>query len=201
MCFYLMLSALTDEDRLFVQKIYIEYGDYMYAVAYDVLKHKQDAEDAVNEAMCKIIKYLSKFDESAKEKACNMVTICIRSIIKNKAIDNYNKNKRLAKYQTDCYYKDDETDDYVMQDFKDESFVLEDTVIRRIECEIVRKALLELTEDMQDAVNLVYMCGYSSVEAADFLGISDIAVRARLFKARKKLKNILDKELNINGEK
>lgn len=88
-----------------------------------------------------------------------------------------------------------------MQDFKDESFVLEDTVIRKAECEIVRKALLELTEDMQHAVNLVYMCGYSSIEAADFLGISDAAVRARLFKARKKLKKILDKEFNINGEK
>ena len=75
------------------------------------------------------------------------------------------------------------------------------TIIKREECEIVRKALLDLTEDMQDAVNLVYMCGYSSVEAADFLGISDGAVRARLFKARKKLKKILDKELNINGEK
>ena len=201
MYFYLMLSALTDEDRLFVEKIYIEYGNYMYAVAYDVLKHKQDAEDAVNDAMCKIIKHLSKFDESASEKVCNMVTICIKSIVKNKAIDDYNKNKKLAKYQTDCYYKYDETDDYVMQDFKDESFVLEDTVIRKAECEIVRKALLELTEDMQHAVNLVYMCGYSSIEAADFLGISDAAVRARLFKARKKLKKILDKEFNINGEK
>ena len=201
MYFYLILSALTDDDRLFVENIYTQYGNYMYAVAYGVLKHRQDAEDAVNDAMCKIIKYLSKFDESANEEVCNMVTICIKNIVKNKAIDNYNKKKKRAKYQADYYIKDDEADDYVIRDFKDEGFVLEDTVIKREECEIVRKALLDLTEDMQDAVNLVYMCGYSSVEAADFLGISDGAVRARLFKARKKLKKILDKELNINGEK
>lgn len=168
----------------------------MYSVAYDVLKHKQDAEDAVNDAMCKIIKYLSKFDESANETVCNMVIICIRSIVRNKAIDKYNKNKKLYKHELDCHYKDTETDDFVMPDFKDEDFVLEDMVIRKEECEIVRKALLELTEDMQNAVNLVYMCGYSTVEAADFLGISVEAVRARLFKARKKLKIILEKELN-----
>ncbi len=201
MCFEIMLSALTEDDRSFVEKLYLEYGDYMYSVAYGVLKHRQDAEDAVNDAMCKIIKYLSKFEESANETVCNMVVICIRSIVRNKAIDKYNKNKRLAKHEIDCYYKDEETDDFVMPDFKDEDFVLEDTVIRREECEAVRKALLELTEDMQNAVNLVYMCGYSCVEAADFLGISDVAVRARLFKARKKLKVILDKELHFDGEK
>ena len=55
MCFEIMLSALTEDDRSFVEKLYLEYGDYMYSVAYGVLKHRQDAEDAVNDAMCKII--------------------------------------------------------------------------------------------------------------------------------------------------
>ena len=201
MYFNLMLLALSDDDRIFVERIYMEYGNYMYSVALNILKNKHDAEDAVNDAMCKIIKYLSKFEKGANEEVCNMVTICIRSIIKNKAIDNYNKKKKYAKHHTDCYVKDEETDEYVMMDFKDENFVLEDKIIRDEECEIVRKALLELTEDMQDAVNLVYMCGYSGIEAADFLGISDVALRARLFKARKKLKKILEKkELDINGK-
>ena len=74
-------------------------------------------------------------------------------------------------------------------------------MIKEEECEIVRKALLELTQDMQDAVNLVYMSGYSCTEAADFLGISDVALRARLFKARKRLKEILEKELDIDVKK
>ena len=74
-------------------------------------------------------------------------------------------------------------------------------MIKEEEYEIVRKALLELTQDMQDAVNLVYMSGYSCAEAADFLGISDVALRARLFKARKRLKEILEKELDIDVKK
>lgn len=200
MNFYIMLSALTDDDRLFVEKIYSDYGNYMYSIAIDILKNKQDAEDAVNDAMCKIIKYLAKFDGSASEQICNMVVMCIKSIIKNKSIDHYNKNKKYARYHTDWYVKDENSDEYVMMDFEDEAFVLEDEVIRKEECETVRKALLELTEDMQDAVNLVYMCGYSCIEAADFLGISDVAVRARLFKARKKLKKILEKEMSTSGK-
>lgn len=201
MLFYFMLSALTDDDRQFVEKIYNEYGNYMYYTAYSILKNEHDAEDAVNDAMCKIIKYLSKFEKSDNENACNMVTICIRSIIKNKAIDNYNKNKKRSKIFDDYYIKDKDDDEYVVRDFEDKSFVLEEKVIRQEECEIVRKALLELTQDMQDAVNLVYMSGYSCTEAADFLGISDVALRARLFKARKRLKEILEKELDIDVKK
>lgn len=201
MLFYFMLSALTDDDRQFVEKIYNEYGNYMYYTAYSILKNKHDAEDAVTDAMCKIIKYLSKFEKSANENACNMVTICIRSIIKNKAIDNYNKNKKRSKIFDDYYIKDKEDDEYVVRDIEDKSFVLEEKVIRQEECEIVRKALLELTQDMQDAVNLVYMSGYSCTEAADFLGISDVALRARLFKARKRLKEILEKELDVDVKK
>lgn len=196
MCFEIMLSALTEDDRSFVEKLYLKYGDYMYSVAYGVLKHRQDAEDAVNDAMCKIMKYLSKFEKTADETVCNMVVICIKSIVRNKAIDKYNQKKKLSKYEIDCRYKDEASDEFVLPDFEDEAFALEDMVIRKEECEIVRNALLTLTEDMQNAINLVYMCGYSCVEAADFLGISDAAVRARLFKARRKLKTILDKELN-----
>lgn len=201
MLFYFMLSALADDDRQFVEKIYNEYGSYMYYTAHSILKNKHDAEDAVNDAMCKIIKYLSKFEKSDNENACNMVTICIRSIIKNKAIDNYNKNKKRSKIFDDYYIKDKDDDEYVVRDIEDKSFVLEEKVIRQEECEIVRKALLELTQDMQDAVNLVYMSGYSCTEAADFLGISDVALRARLFKARKRLKEILEKELDIDVKK
>jgi len=201
MSFYLLLQDLNDSDRLFVEKIYMEYKNYMYNVAYGVLKHKQDAEDAVNDAMCKIIKYLSKFDESANEEICNMITVCIRNIVKNKAIDNYNKKKKHEIHQKDHYFRNDEADEHIALDFEDERASLDDIVIKKEECEIVRKALTDLTQDMQDAVNLVYMCGYSSVEAADFLGISDGAVRARLFKARNKLRDALKKGMSDYGEK
>ena len=198
MLFYIMMSALTDEDRAFVEKIYAQYGNYMYKTAYDVLHNREDAEDAVNDAMCKIIKFLAKFEESANENVCNMVIICIRNIVKNKAIDNYNKNKKLSDIRSDYYIKDNDTGDYTELEFADESVALEDIVIKKEEREIIQNALLELSEEMQDAINLVYMCGYSSVEAAEFLGISDSAVRVRLYNARNKLKKILDKESMLN---
>jgi len=144
---------------------------------------------------------LSKFDESANEEICNMITVCIRNIVKNKAIDNYNKKKKHEIHQKDHYFRNDEADEHIALDFEDERASLDDIVIKKEECEIVRKALTDLTQDMQDAVNLVYMCGYSSVEAADFLGISDGAVRARLFKARNKLRDALKKGMSDYGEK
>jgi len=199
MLFYIMMSALTDDDRTFVEKIYEKYGSFMYKTAYDVLKSKEDAEDAVNDAMCKIIKYLAKFEKSANENVCNMVTICIRNIVRNKAIDLYNKNKKSSGIRSDFYVRDDETGEYRERDFADESIDLEDIVIKNEERDTVRKALSELSSDLKDAVNLVYMCGYTSIEAADFLGISNSAIRVRLFEARRKLKKYLGKELRNNG--
>ena len=51
-----------------------------------------------------------------------MVTICIRSIIKNKAIDNYNKNKKRSKIFDDYYIKDKDDDEYVVRDIEGQEF-------------------------------------------------------------------------------
>lgn len=199
MCFALMMATLAEDERRFAEKLYDEYGDYMYAVALGVLKNRQDAEDAVSDAMCKILKYLEKFEKSGNETVCNMVVICIRSIVRNKAIDHYNKRKRRAAKQTDGYFKDEDSGEYVPLDFEDDGDTPEEALLRTESVEALQKALLMLPQEMQDAVNLVYFCGWSSAEAGDLLGISDTAVRARLFKARKKLKTILEEVFDIHG--
>ena len=58
----------------------------------------------------------------------------------------------------------------------------------------VQKALTLLPKAQQDAINLVYYGGYSTVEAADFLNITVEALRGRLHKARNNLKKLLRSE-------
>ena len=41
--------------------------------------------------------------------------------------------------------------------------------------------LLRISSDLADAVNLVYYCGLSCAEAAKLVGISDSAMRNRIF--------------------
>ena len=191
MLFSTLLTPLSEEDRDFVLKIYTECGDYMYKTAMDILHNHHDAEDAVNDAMIKIIKHLSKFEGNTPEEIRNKTVICIRAITKNKAIDIYNANKKRRSHESTAPYSDYTDSEDFSASAEDESRSVESLVISNEAVETVRSELRNLPKSLQDAINLVYFCGFSGEEAADFLNISHNALRVRLFEARKRLKSAL----------
>ena len=179
----IMLAALSEDDRDFVSVIFEEYGKQMYSIALDILKNEHDADDALQETMYKIIKYVDKFADDDKSKIRNKIMIGLRASIRNTSFRNYRKKQNKNKYETD--------EEEVEIDIEDESAIVDDIVIKGEDCRKIKEALLGLSSDLQDTVNLAYYCDFSYVEAAKFLGISDNAVRNRLYQARKKLKEVL----------
>ena len=177
----IMLAALGEDDRDFVSGIFEEYGKQMYSIALDILKNEHDADDALQETMYKIIKYVDKFADDDKSKIRNKIMIGLRASIRNTSFRQYRKQQNKNKHERDFFYESDE----------DESAIVDDIVIKGEDCRKIKDALVGLSSDLQDTVNLVYYCDFSCVEAAKFLGISDNAVRNRLYQARKKLKEVL----------
>ena len=53
----------SPEDKRKVEKLYEMYNSLMYSVAYGVLNHVQDAEDAVARSWEKIIGHLEKINK------------------------------------------------------------------------------------------------------------------------------------------
>lgn len=189
MLFDIMLAALSEDDRDFVSVIFEEYGKQMYSIALDILKNEHDADDALQETMYKIIKYVDKFADDDKSKIRNKIMIGLRVSIRNTSFRHYRKQQNKNKYESDFFYDSDE--DEVEIDMEDESANVDDIVMKGEECRKIQEALLNLSPELQDAVNLVYYCDFSCVEAAKFLGITDNALRNRLYHARKKLKEAL----------
>ena len=78
-----------DDKKLREKKfeaMYNEYGEYAYIIAYNILKSKHAAEDAVQDAFGKVWNNLNSFDkDNAKKK--------IGAYTRNAAIDIYRKNK------------------------------------------------------------------------------------------------------------
>ena len=179
----IMLAALSEDDRDFVSVIFEEYGKQMYSIALDILKNEHDADDALQETMYKIIKYVDKFADDDKSKIRNKIMIGLRASIRNTSFRNYRKKQNKNKYESD--------EEKVEIDIEDESAIVDDIVIKGEDCRKIKDALLVLSSDLQDTVNLVYYCDFSCVEAAKFLGVTDNAVRNRLYQARKKLKEVL----------
>lgn len=193
MPFWELLATLDDDDRDFVVRIYNEYADKMYSYAFKMLNNQADAEDAVGEIMYTIVKYISKFDGKSRAEVYNQIVIFMRAIIKNTTINAYNKRKRRVSREVSVSegYEDERFDIELL----DTTFDVTDVVISNETRECVKNGVLALSEDTRDTINLVYVCGYSCVEAADILKISPSAVRARLFKARQKLKTVLEERM------
>lgn len=188
-----MLSALSDEDRDFVSLLYEQYADEMYSTALRIMKNKHDAQTAVSDIMYTIIQNLDKYQGQDTESIRNQITIYMRCKIKNLTINSYNKRKRIWSREMGMYYYDDNEEE-VEIDFADDSPGPDDLVIDQDNVDRIKKLLLRLPENMQDAVNLVCICKYNSIEAGRVLDAKPGTVRARVFLARKKLKAMLKEE-------
>lgn len=190
------LMTLSDEERDFVTMLLDKYGDLMYSKAMTILKNEQDAMDAVQETFYKIIKHIDKFEGSADKhkEMLSIVEIGLSTSIQNTAKRHYNKNKR--KIENEFSSQDNEGQPYV--DIEDSSANIEDNFIRKEEYKIAKAAIMKLTSDLQDAVYLVYTMEFSYKEASDYLNISMSALKDRIYRAKKKLKEILNEN---NGEK
>jgi RNA polymerase sigma-70 factor (ECF subfamily) len=66
--------------------------------------------------------------------------------------------------------------------------------------EVVRQALALLPDSMRVMVVLKDVCGFSHREAADMLGISEMAAKVRLHRARARLRTILEDFLALERD-
>ncbi|MBQ4599393.1 MAG: RNA polymerase sigma factor [Clostridia bacterium] len=181
MLFWLMLGTLETDEREFVLSLYVQYKKYMFGKAMSILHSKADAEDAVQTVMVNIIKNIEKFFGKSENEIERQIVIYLR----NAAINLYNHNKRKRMHE----------DGEMSETTAEEQADLEKLVIDNETIKLVRQAIALLPEEMRDTVKLVYVYGYSNIEAAQILGITANAVGMRLYKARKKILEIAGEEL------
>ena len=87
---YLIMLISTPEGRSKFETIYRHYGGLMYHIAYQILNHQQDSEDAVQQAFIKIAQNIDNISEAI----CPKTQSYIVTIVESKAIDIYRANKR-----------------------------------------------------------------------------------------------------------
>lgn len=147
-------------------KVDIEYlwecaKSHMFKTAYAILKNDADAEDAVMDAMCRIVKNIAKFE--------NLNDIEIRALssvyVRRTAIDIYNKNKKLPEQLDEC-------------------FDIEAIDSDQCGCLAVLKAINTLPSSYRDILLLRCKFDMSDRDIAETLGISHSAVRTRFSRGR-----------------
>ena len=168
----LLISGLGDENtKLEFGQIYEKNYRTMYYVALKILKNKEEAEDAVHGAF---VKLAEKYDTYRHLTSQEMTSLCV-IIVKNKCLDML----RVEKV------------DYALHDEKDQP--LENVIQEEGEKELL-EAMKILPEKLRLVLELRYFHEYSNGEIAKILDISKKNVEIRLYRAKKKMKEVLQYE-------
>ncbi len=148
-----------------VMQICTKYGDRLYAAAFNICRQRQDAEDAVQEALLRYFRSEKEFESEEHVKAW-LIRVTV-NVAKSMRTSFWHKNRVAYEDYMEEIPFENEADRDLMQ------------------------VVLSLPDQYRIIVHLYYYEGYKTREIAEILQLSENTVKTRLVKSRK----ILRKEL------
>lgn len=180
-----VLSGDTDAFELLV----LDQSKIVYNLALRMVGNEEDAADISQEAFLKAYTNLSAFRGDSKFSSW------LYKLTTNLCLDFIRKRNR---HQTVPLVYDDEEGGEVTVEIPDESFSPETEVERRELQAYVREGLSELSPLHREILLLREIGGMSYGEIGEQLQLEEGTVKSRIFRARKKLCEIILKKGNIS---
>jgi RNA polymerase sigma-70 factor (ECF subfamily) len=182
-----LVERVQSGDSRAFRLLFDRYHRRAYAVAYGVVKNKQDALDVVQDGFVKVHRHIGKFQGNS-----SFYTWLYR-IVMNLAIDHVRRRKNAKGLEYDDAVGREA--DEVAGDGTLLPRVLDanpgKTVVRRELLEKIQAALDELPEYHRAVILLREIEGLSYEEMAQTLGVPKGTIMSRLFHARKKMQAAL----------
>ena len=163
-------AVVGDKDAMNV--LFARHHNYLFGVAYHVLKNPDIANEALQDAFLKIFLYVGKFDKQASFRTW------ASKVVYHRAFDV----KRKLALAGQSYDFDDAIDGDRLERGVDGQQMVE--LIRQRMREAMGKALEGLTEKHREALLLRELEGLSYEEIADILDIAKGTVMSRLHHGR-----------------
>ena len=177
--FACMLVALeSEDDRNFVERLYLENYGAMYRKTRSILKSHADAEDAVEAAMLRILDHIPTLKKCNAASQRSYLIACAR----NAAIDRLRRDSRLDRY-ADPQER--------ISTLPDGAPPADTFLIRSEQIQAVAAALKRLEPGMRELLRMKYYDEMSDAEIAQLLGVSRDSLRNRVNRARRKLGALL----------
>lgn len=168
-----IVQGIIDHDPTVINEFVDQYGNYIYALVYNVCGNKNDTEEATQDVMMKVIHNIRKFDFSSSLKTW-MYTIAKRT-----AIDY----KRRVKFSLDIEEANTLSSDVQTSD----------VLHKNEQKHIVDDLLSELDEEERSLIEMYYLNELTTAEIADILQLSVSNIKVKLYRIRKKMTNNIDK--------
>ena len=190
------IDAEADERRLLAQaksgsssafgQLYERHRLRVYNTTYRVLRQSQDAEDAVQRCFQRALTNLSRFREDSK------FSTWVTRIAINEALMLL-RQRRTTVPLTEVGHDDGETPCLV--EFVDRAPSPEQTVAENEVRDALTQAVSRLRKNLRAVILLREFRGLTCEETARHLGLTVAAVKARMFHARRCLRQNLERKL------
>ena len=152
-----------------IREVVIKYSDMLYKICLVILCNEHDVQDAIQDTFCRYLEKKPDFRDEEHEKAwlIKVATNICRDMIRFRV--------RHPKVSIDEI----------------------ETILAAPEQRETLKELLELPIKNKTVIYLHYVEGYSIKEIADILGITESAVKSRLLRGRKQMRDMVRMEGGI----
>ena len=194
----MLLLQARNGDRESLARLVLPFGPSLYLGALRLTRNPADAEDVRQEAFLKAMSRLEQFAGTQEENRDDLHAWVSR-IAANAAIDLIRKRRDGKLFSLEQPIGESEetlgSNVAAREDNPEERFA------RREMRKLMSDAIAQLAPDMRQVCLLRDVLQYSTQEVADRLGISAMAVRLRLFRAHRKLREKLSLALQPSRQR
>lgn len=168
--------------------LYDRYKDYVYRVAYIVLRHEQEAEDAVQETFLDVLRALPDYDVQGPARFETWLYRVTVNRAKMRLRRSSSSGRHIASEEWD------DLEEGLERLPSPDTERPEREVIDREQAQALWRAVDQLPDTHRLPVMLRYRESLSYEEIAQVLGIGLGTVKSRLFNAHKKLLELMQQE-------
>jgi len=178
-----LLRKIGEGDRESFAQFYDKFGGVIYATAYRVLNDNRDAEDVAQEVFVMIWEKAKMYDPARGKPLTWAVTMT-----RNKAID------RLRSLQRRFRLRDELENEAKAEDFSAERAPVDDVETTE-RGKLVRSAVMKLSKEQRQVIELAYFSGLTQNEIAEQLQEPLGTVKARIRRGMIKLRRMVAPKL------
>jgi RNA polymerase sigma-70 factor, ECF subfamily len=187
----ILVHACKAGDAAAFEELVNRYDRKLFRIAQHITHNREDAQDAVQDAFLKVFRKLTQFRENSQ-----FSTWLIRIAV----------NESLMKLRKQRHNKEFSIDDDVLSDNESLAFELADWAPNpeeRYRGSELRDILRSELQELQPALRVIFVLrdieGLSTEEAAEVIESTPVVVKARLWRARLKLRERLGKYFGISA--
>jgi RNA polymerase sigma-70 factor (ECF subfamily) len=178
-----LLRRIANGDRVGFEELHARFAGLVYATVYQVLRDHQDSEDVSQEVFLSIWKKAKLYHESKGEPMT-----WVASLARNRAIDRIRAKERRSRLR-DAVQAEPES--VAPSAIPDAGHVTS----TRERGGIVRSAVMQLTPEQRQVIEMAYFAGLSQSQIAEQIDAPLGTVKARMRRGLGKLRGLVEPKL------